>query len=130
MALTGLLALYIYSWVGFGLFYENAATTAQKKMEPGNPILWTVWKTAADHHFPPGPTATPVEAIQAILNNKTRVNEGVPGYGTPLKVAVDNLSTRIDGFGNQADMMLIVRVLRSHEPNSRPTKPQSSANGV
>jgi hypothetical protein len=116
--------LFVYGWASVGNFNKESAEADRRKIEGANPLLWSIWRTAGDRRFPPIPSIPVEEALQAIEANPTLVNTPVPPYGTPLKVAVMNLSIDVDGSpvtlnkagaeAHQQDLFRLVRALAAH----------------
>jgi hypothetical protein len=114
----------VYGWASVGNFNKESAEADRRKIEGANPLLWSIWRTAGDRRFPPIPSIPVEEALQAIEANPTLVNTPVPPYGTPLKVAVMNLSIDVDGSpvtlnkagaeAHQQDLFRLVRALAAH----------------
>jgi hypothetical protein len=111
--------LLMYGWIGFMRGFQGPATDAQRKLEPANPLLWAVWSVGGENRFPAGPSLPADRALRAIDAHPSLVNVGVPPYGSPLKVAVENLSMNLDGMPigyipRQYELMNVVRVLVAH----------------
>ena len=119
LSLLGVFGLYIYGWVGYAHFIGGPNSDARRKIEPINPLLWAIWSTGGDTRFPPGPAAPVAQALLAIDANPGQVNLAVPPYGSPLKVAVDNLALDF-GKGTvlhparQQELTQVVRSLVAH----------------
>lgn len=117
------LALVSVLGLGFTSMTKSGAVASdkvRKEIEPANPLLWTIWCSGWEHRFPPGGPQVPVDqAIKAIEANTKFVNVAVPPYGTPLKLAVENLSMKTDGsfIGDgqrQRDLLRVVKALVAH----------------
>src|SRR5579872_1203762 len=125
LALLAFIGIWANGWVSYERFRNTENTAARKKMEPVNPLVWTIWSTAGDRHFPASTPIPVAKALEAIDANPSRVNVEVPQYGTPLKVAVDNLLMDIDGspYGDPhraAEFNKVVRSLVAHGAHLAP----------
>jgi hypothetical protein len=115
---------FTYGWAAVGSAGKEASDKDRQRIQSVNPLLWTIWCTAGNRRFPPIPSVPVEQAFQAIEAQPTLVNVSVPGYGTPLKVAVMNLSLDVDGspinirgvsnVSHQEDLFRVVRALVAH----------------
>ena len=119
--------LWAYSWVGFltGPSLLDSSAGVRKKLERANPLLWSVWSVGGENRTPPGPSYRAELALRAIDAHPSMVNVAVPPYGSPLKVAVENLSMNLDGTANsylprQQELMDVVRALVAHGAHFAP----------
>jgi hypothetical protein len=92
LALVAAFGFYAYSEVSVANFYKGQSEDVRGKMEPVNPLLWTIWRVGGAHRFPSGPVVPVDQALREIEANPARLNIGVPPYGTPLNVAVSELA--------------------------------------
>ncbi len=93
-------------------FLASGGKEDRKKIEPVNPLLWAIYSTRGDLHFPQFPSTPVDQALKAIAEKPAQVNIPVPPYGTPLKVALENLTLRYDGsLGDHQELIAIVRAL-------------------
>lgn len=97
-ALTGALfiAFVTYSTLTISGGKLNPNSPEQRKAIEQNPLLWSLHSTRGDLRYPPVPVVPAAEALRMIESNKDKVNLSVAPYGSPLKVAVENLGTRWD----------------------------------
>ena len=73
LACVGLAGVWAMGWRSVGKLGEDQAAEVRTKMEPANPLLWTIWSTGGEHRFPGGPSVPVEQAIQAIAANPSRV---------------------------------------------------------
>jgi hypothetical protein len=71
------------------------------------------------HQYPPGPAGPVEDALRAIDAHPESINTAVAPYGTPLQVAVSNLSIDLDGLPigdpvRQQELILVVKTLVGH----------------
>jgi hypothetical protein len=111
--------LYVYGWMSFarGSFLQPQGDV-RHKIEPANPLLWAVWSVGGENRYPPGPSLPADGAMRAVQAHPELVNIPVPPYGSPLKVAVENLSLNFDGTPigyppRQYELMRVVMALVS-----------------
>jgi hypothetical protein len=111
-----LIGYWAIGWASFGKSQLSKTDEVRKQIQAVNPLLWTIWCTAPEHHFPPGPSVPAAEALRAIESSPAMINIAVAPYGTPLKVALNNLSIQFDGSAitnpaHQEDLFRVVRAL-------------------
>ena len=119
LALVGAFGFYTYSEASVARFYKSQSEEVRQKMEPANPLLWTIYRVGGAHRFPTGPVVPVNQAIREVEANPARLNIGVPPYGTPLNVAVSELAFAIadSPLANtpyQQDVTRLVRALVAH----------------
>lgn len=117
--------LWAYSWIGLIRGFPGPGAGAQRKLEPANPLLYAVWSVGGENRFPPGPSLPAERALRAIEAHPSLVNVGVAPYGSPLKVAVEDLSMGLDGvptayIPRQMELMKVVRALVAHGAHFAP----------
>jgi hypothetical protein len=116
LAGVGFLAVLVFGSVGLSKTETAKSDGIRKKMQPVNPLLWTIWSATGDLRYPPVKKVPVEQVLQAVAENPGLVNTPVAPYGTPLKVAVTGLSINSSGTPNgdirrQEDMMRVVRAL-------------------
>jgi hypothetical protein len=84
-----------------------------------NPLLNSILRARQDIQGPPGPAAAVEQVLHEIDANPTLVNVSVPGHGSPLNVALGNLTISLDGRINgdiqrQKNRIRLVRALVAH----------------
>ncbi len=110
------IGVWVYGWIGFARTYMSGSGVF-KNVVTTNPVLTAVYGTGGEKRFPPEhPTHSADQAIRAIEEHPGQVNTAVAPYGTPLKVAVDNLMFDLDGSPirdsrRQEQLVRIVRAL-------------------
>ena len=116
IALVAAFGFYFYSEVSVANFYKGQSDDVRRKMEPFNPLLWTIYRVGGAHRFPSVPVVPADQAIREIEANPARVNIAAPSYGTPLDVAVSELAldytdSQLSRTPYQQDVRRIVRTL-------------------
>jgi hypothetical protein len=113
-----LVGTYVFSWIGFGLGMAGVGKGGlHSETYPNhNPLLDSISLAGQDIQFPPGSAAAVEKALHEIDANPRLLNVSVPGHGSPLNVAVSNLSISVDGTINgdiqrQQDRIRLVRAL-------------------
>lgn len=120
--LAGLCAIgwYVRSEQGVAAHYSKEVEETRAQIEPKNPLLWKILCAGGPIRLYGAPKVSAGEAVKAVGANPALVNVPVPPFGTPLRTAVMNVATNVNGsFGNesreaverQRDMMRIVRAL-------------------
>lgn len=115
------IGIYVFSWIGFGLGMVGVGKGGLhvQTYSENNPLLDSISLAGQDTQVPPGPAAAVAKALHDIDANPTLVNLSVPVHGSPLNVALGNLSIGLDGAINgniqrQQDQMRVVRALVDH----------------
>jgi hypothetical protein len=116
LAIVAAFGFYTYSEVSVARFYKGQADDVRQKMEPFNPLLWTIYRVGGAHRFPSVPVVPADQAIREIEANPARVNVAAPSYGTPLNVAVfelalDYADSPLSKTPYQQDVRRMVRTL-------------------
>ena len=108
--------IYVFSWIGFGLGTAGVGKGGlhSQTFPDHNPLVDSI--TLAGQDIQLAPAAAMEKALHEIDVNPTLVNLSVPGHGTPLNVALGNLSISLDGTINgdrqrQQDRIRLVRAL-------------------
>lgn len=119
LAIVAAISLYALSLVSVGKFNTAQSNEVRRKMEPVNPLLWTIYRVGGAHRFPSGPVVPADQAIREIEANPERVNIAAPEYGTPLNVAVfelalDYADSPLSQSPYQQDVRRMVRTLVAH----------------
>jgi hypothetical protein len=119
LALVAAFGLYAFSEISVANFYKGQSDDVQRKMEPVNPLLWTIWRVGGAHRFPSGPVVPVDQALHEINAGPGRVNVAAPPYGTPLNVAVSELAfafadSPLANTPYQHDVTRLVRALVTH----------------
>jgi hypothetical protein len=119
LALVGAFGLYAFGLASVANFNKGQSDDVRRKMEPVNPLLWTIWRVGGAHRFPSGPVVPVNQAIQEVEANPARLNISVPPYGTPLNVAVSELAfaytdSPLANTPYQQDVNRLVRALVAH----------------
>jgi hypothetical protein len=113
--------IYVFSWISFGLGMAGVGKGGLHSVTypDHNPLVDSITLAGQDIQLAPGPAAAVEKALHEIDANPTLVNRSVPGHGTPLNVALGNLSISLDGTINgdrqrQHDRIRLVRALVAH----------------
>jgi hypothetical protein len=104
-ALSGIPLLFIAAGIGLlnqstrsvNVQYAKRAEEQRAAIEPLNPLLWKIMCTGGPNLLPAGPVMQVDDVIAAIDANQAYINVAVDSYGTPLRMALQNLFVRPDG---------------------------------
>jgi hypothetical protein len=125
LSIVAFLGLWAAGWASAGKFDKTAENDLHEKFE-ANPLVWTIWRAGGRKKFPFAGTLTVDEALREVEANPTRINIAVPEYGTPLRMAVMNLSIDPDGTPKDEtsyrDMVRLVRALVSRGAHFGPNE--------
>jgi len=95
---------------------EQARLQAMReKIERANPLAWSVMCFYAARYD--GTTPLGIDAVLKLIAESPRVNDPVPEYGTPLRIALWNLNLKWDGTpgrNHSPESLRIVRALVAH----------------
>jgi len=110
--------IYVFSWIGFGLGMAGVGKGGlHSQTYPDNtPLLDSIMLAGQDIQLPTGSAAPVEKALHDIDANPMLVNVSDPGHGSPLNVAVGNLTVSLDGtitgdLHRQQDRIRLVRAL-------------------
>jgi len=110
--------IYVFSWISFGLGMAGVGSGGlhSKTYPDHNPLVDSIALVGQDIQLAPGPAAALEKALHEVDANPALVNLSVPAHGSPLNVALGNLSIRLDGTitGDslrQQDRVRLVRAL-------------------
>lgn len=78
-----IVALLAAGMASTSAFLASGGKEDRKRIESVNPLLWSIFSTRGDLHFPQFPSTPVDEALKAIAANPAKVNIAVPTYGTP-----------------------------------------------
>jgi hypothetical protein len=129
LAGLGAVALFVGSDRGVTASYAKVVEETRARIEPVNPLVWTILCSGGPNRLPAGPKVSTEEVLKAIETHPALLNVPVIPEGTPLRVALMNTVTNLDGtLGNdtreptqhQQDMMRIVRSLVAHGAHLKP----------
>jgi hypothetical protein len=70
---------------------RHRAREVRNEVEPLNPLLWTIMCTGTRNRAWGAEPVSAETAIEAIHAHPELVNVGMPGYGSPLNMALENL---------------------------------------
>lgn len=103
--------------MSFARSQAKSVADTREAIEPVNQLVWLIWSATGDRRSPPVPVVPVAQVLDAIEANPQLVNVGVPGYGSPLAVAlaslpVDDAGSPIGDAGRLADLVRVVRALR------------------
>jgi hypothetical protein len=93
--------------------YATEARATQTRIEPANPLVWTLLCAGGSRRLAEAPRVTIDEALTAIQQSE-RLNDPAPDYGTPLQTALLNLDYNFDGsprVSRTKDLERLVRAL-------------------
>ena len=120
LACLVVIGIYVMGWIGFaaGMAGIGKGGLHSETNPNHNPLVDSISLAGQDIQLPPGPAATLEKALHEIDANPALLNVSVPGRGTPLNVALGNLSVSLTGTINgdilrQRDRIRLVRVLVS-----------------
>src|SRR5215469_12586883 len=116
-----LAGVYVFSWIGFlfGMAGIGQGGLRVNTYPTSNPLLDSILRVGQDTPSPPGPDAALEQALHDIDANPTLVNVSTPADGSPLNVALRELSISLNGTINgdierQQDRTRLVRALVAH----------------